>query len=64
MSCKTTCLGPCALAPVVQVWPDGTVYGGVDEAGVDRIIAEHLGEGRVVADLAYAPTGKKQTLRR
>lgn len=64
MSCKTTCLGPCNLAPVVQVWPEGTVYGGVDEAGIDRILAEHVGQGHVVADLAYAATGKKQTLRR
>lgn len=64
MSCKTTCLGPCNLAPVVQVWPDGTVYGGVDEAGIDRIIADHLGHGRLVADLAYDATGKKQRLRR
>src|SRR4029077_9583712 len=39
---KASCLGPCALAPVLQVWPEGTYYGGVDEAGVDRIIQEHL----------------------
>lgn len=64
MSCKTSCLGPCNLAPVVQVWPDGTVYGCVDEAGIDRILAEHIGTGRVVADLAYAATGTKQRLRR
>jgi (2Fe-2S) ferredoxin len=64
MSCKTTCLGPCNLAPVVQVWPEGTVYGGVDEAGIDRILAEHVGQGHIVTDLAYAATGKKQTLRR
>jgi (2Fe-2S) ferredoxin len=64
MSCKASCLGPCELAPVVQVFPEGTYYGGVDEAGVDRIIAEHVQGGRVVADLAYPPTGKKQGLRR
>ena len=63
MSAKTTCLGPCALAPVIQVWPEGTVYGGVDENGVDRIIAEHLLGGAVVEDLAYARDGKKQFLR-
>ncbi|MDP3318926.1 MAG: (2Fe-2S) ferredoxin domain-containing protein [Bosea sp. (in: a-proteobacteria)] len=63
MSAKTSCLGPCNLAPVIQVWPEGTVYGGVDEAGVDAIIAEHLLEGRIVARLAYAPTGRKQMLR-
>jgi (2Fe-2S) ferredoxin len=61
---KASCLGPCALAPVLQVWPEGTYYGGVDEAGVDRIIQEHLLGGDVVEDLAYHPTGRKQALRR
>lgn len=64
MSAKTSCLGPCGLAPVMQVWPEGTLYGGVDEAGVDRIIGDHLLGGRVVEALAYSPTGVKQTLRR
>ena len=63
MSCKTSCLGPCALAPVLQVWPDGTFYGGVDETDVDRIIAEHLLGGRPVSEYAYAPATGKQKLR-
>ncbi|SFC25949.1 NADH:ubiquinone oxidoreductase subunit (chain E) [Bosea sp. CRIB-10] len=63
MSAKTSCLGPCNLAPVVQVWPEGTYYGGVDEAAVDRIIAEHVLGNTPVANLAYEPTGKKQFLR-
>ncbi|CAN5205864.1 hypothetical protein BH10PSE6_BH10PSE6_05750 [soil metagenome] len=64
MSVKTSCLGPCGLAPVIQVWPEGTLYGGIDEAGVDRIIEDHLLGGRVVEALAYHPTAVKQTLRR
>ncbi|TAJ82147.1 (2Fe-2S) ferredoxin domain-containing protein [Reyranella sp.] len=63
MSAKTSCLGPCSLAPVLQVWPEGTFYGGVDEAGVDRIVESHLLRGEVVDDLAYLPTGTKQRLR-
>jgi (2Fe-2S) ferredoxin len=63
MSCKTTCLGPCELAPVVEVTPDGTYYGGVTEEAVDRIIVEHLLGGKVVSDFAYPPNGKKQVLR-
>lgn len=63
MTAKSTCLGPCSLAPVVQVWPEGTVYGGVDETALDDIIASHLIEGRLAEDLAYHPTGRKQTLR-
>jgi (2Fe-2S) ferredoxin len=63
MTCKTTCLGPCALAPVIQVFPEGTYYGGVTEAAVDRIVEEHLLGGRIVDAFAYAPTGRKQRLR-
>lgn len=63
MTCKTTCLGPCALGPVLQVWPEGTWYGGVDEAGVERIVDEHLLGGQPVADLAYTPQAGKQRLR-
>lgn len=64
MSAKSSCLGPCNLAPVVQVWPEGTYYGGVDEEAIDRIIAAHLLAGEPVAGLAYEATGKKQYLRR
>jgi (2Fe-2S) ferredoxin len=63
MSAKTSCLGPCNLAPVIQVWPEGTYYAGLDERDLDRIIAEHLLEGRPAEDLAYAATGAKQVLR-
>ena len=60
MSAKTSCLGPCSLAPVVQVWPEGTLYGGVDEAGIDLIIEGHLLKGEIVESLAYLPSGTKQ----
>jgi (2Fe-2S) ferredoxin len=63
MTCKTTCLGPCALGPVLQVWPDGTWYGGVDESGIERIVDGHLLGGAPVADLAYTPQAGKQWLR-
>lgn len=63
MSAKTSCLGPCNLAPVVQVWPEGTYYGGVDEAAVDRIIADHVLRGEPATDHAYESTGRKQFLR-
>lgn len=63
MSCRTTCLGPCALAPVMQVWPDGTTYGGLDEAGVDAVLRGHVVSGTPVDALCYRPTGRKQTLR-
>ena len=64
MSAKTSCLGPCNLAPVIQIWPDGTYYGGVDEVGVDEIIESHLLGGTPVEHLSYAPSKGKQMLRR
>lgn len=63
MTCKSTCLGPCNLAPVIQVFPEGTYYGGVTEAAIDRIVTEHLLGGAVVEDFAYPPAGRKHTLR-
>lgn len=63
MTAKSTCLGPCALAPVVQVFPEGTWYGGVTEAAIDRIVDEHLLGDRIVERFAYHPTGRKQRLR-
>ncbi|WP_319529486.1 (2Fe-2S) ferredoxin domain-containing protein [uncultured Cohaesibacter sp.] len=63
MSCKTNCLGPCSLAPVVQVWPEGTIYGGVDEADIDRILEGHIGKGEPVDVLSYPSNSKKQTLK-
>lgn len=63
MTAKSTCLGPCGLAPVVQVCPDGTYYGGVTEAAIEAIVERHLLGGHVVEEFAYAPTGRKQWLR-
>ena len=63
MSAKSSCLGPCRLAPVLQVFPEGTYYGGIDESGVDRIIEQHILGGVVVTDLAYAALPGKQRLR-
>lgn len=64
MSARTSCLGPCNLAPAVQVWPEGTCYGGIDEAGIDRVVDRHLLAGEIVEDLAYRPNGAKQMLRK
>lgn len=60
---RASCLGTCNLAPVVQVYPDGTFYGGVDEQILDRIIHEHVIGGRIVEEFAYPGTGTKQRLR-
>jgi len=63
MSCRTSCLGPCALGPVMQIWPEGTYYGGMTQDQLDRVIDDHVIGGSPVAELAYTPGGPKQRLR-
>lgn len=63
VACTTSCLGPCSLAPVLQVYPEDQIYGGVDETGVGCIVQEHLIGGAVVRELAYVPNARKQRLR-
>ena len=62
MSCKTSCLGPCNLAPVLQVWPEGTNYCGVDQSAVDQIIKDHILKGQPLTAFSYPANGKKQRL--
>lgn len=55
MTVRTSCLYPCDLGPMMVVHPDGTWYGGVDEAAVDRIVAEHLVDGEAVPEYVCVP---------
>lgn len=48
------CLSFCRGGPLLVVYPDGTWYHSVTPAAVDRIFAEHIRGGRVVADHAFA----------
>lgn len=50
---KSTCLHLCKGGPIMVVYPEGTWYAGVDERAVDRIVHEHLVEGRVVERYAF-----------
>lgn len=63
MSCKSSCLGPCNLAPRNPALSGRHLLWRVTKAAIDRIVSEHLLGGRVVEDFAYQPTGHKQTLR-
>lgn len=47
---KADCLRICAEGPVLLVWPDGVVYGGVTTERIARILREHLMGGRPIAD--------------
>ncbi len=55
MTVRTGCLYPCDLGPIMVVHPDGTWYGGVDAAAVDRIVAEHLVDGEAVPEYVCVP---------
>jgi (2Fe-2S) ferredoxin len=50
---ETPCLGVCAGGPIVVVYPDGVWYGGVTPTLLERIVTEHLRDGRVVDDAVF-----------
>ncbi len=54
---ETPCLGVCAGGPVLVVYPEGIWYGGVTPELLERIVVEHLKEGRVVEDAVFHRLG-------
>ena len=50
---ETPCLGVCAGGPIVVVYPDGVWYAGVTPALLERIVTEHLKDGRVVEEAVF-----------
>ncbi|MEB3307747.1 MAG: (2Fe-2S) ferredoxin domain-containing protein [Cyanobacteriota bacterium] len=45
---KADCLRICSGGPVLLIWPDGVVYGGVTPERLERIVREHVIEGSPV----------------
>jgi len=59
---ETGCLGPCAVGPVVLIYPDGVFYQNVNIPDVHEIVAEHLLKGRIVNRLVSHAPGTDRTV--
>lgn len=62
---KTDCLRICKAGPVALVYPEGTLYYGLDESKLERVIVEHLFGGKPVEEYAImqAPLQSQGTVR-
>jgi (2Fe-2S) ferredoxin len=50
---ETPCLGVCSGGPIVVVYPDGVWYSHVTPELLERIVVEHLKQGRIVEDAVF-----------
>lgn len=51
MITNTGCFGICDKGPIAVVYPEGIWYGNLTDEDVDRIVEEHILEGKPVEDL-------------
>lgn len=54
---EAPCLGVCGGGPIVAVYPEGVWYAAVTPALLERIVVEHLRDGRVLDDAVFHRLG-------
>jgi (2Fe-2S) ferredoxin len=59
---ETPCLGVCAAGPIMVVYPEGIWYANVTSALLERIVVEHLKQGRVVDEAVFHRLASDQDL--
>ena len=47
---KADCLRVCQGGPILLIWPEGVLYGGVTPERVERIVREHILAGTPIDD--------------
>jgi (2Fe-2S) ferredoxin len=57
---RVSCFAACKGGPIVCVQPDGTWYYNVTSENMDRIVAEHLRDGKRVEELVFHQAGAPQ----
>ena len=50
---ETPCLGVCSSGPILVVYPEGIWYAGVTPQLLERIVVEHLKNGRPVEEAIF-----------
>ena len=47
---KADCLRICAEGPLLLLWPEGIIYGGVSPERIERILQDHIIDGQIIRE--------------